>query len=95
MAAKKKTSSPKAKRPRNAKSATKKPSQVDQRVKEHMETVTRLHELIVRCTELRVAGRLPAARKVFKRVEALQKALEAMEDVMQRHRPGDISKPGK
>ena len=94
MAAKKKTSSPKAKRPRKPKSTSKEPLHVDERLQEHMQTVARLHELIGKCTELRDAGRHPAARKVLKQVEALQKAMEAMEDVMRQHRPGDTSKPG-
>ena len=55
--------------------SVKKTWQVDQRLKEHIRTAARLHELIGKCTELRDAGRLPAARKAFKQVERLQKAL--------------------
>jgi hypothetical protein len=87
MAAARKKSATKSNGTRKAKSAARKPLHVDERVKEHMQTVARLHELIGKCAELRDAGRLPATRKAFKQVERLQKALEAMEDVMQRHRP--------
>jgi hypothetical protein len=93
MAAKKKKPSTKTKRSGKAKSATKKPWHVDERLKKHMDTMASLHELIGKCTELRDAGRLPASRKAFKQIERLQKALENMEEVMQRHSPSTISKP--
>jgi len=86
MAAKKK-SAPKRKQARKSKSTGRQPKHLHDRVAEHVDTTTRLHDLIRRCTELRDRGQLPKARKLLAQVEKLQKALQAMEAAMERSSP--------
>ena len=72
MAARKKTTTPKAKRPRKKSSGSGAPS------------MSRLHDLISRSTALRHLDQLSTDTKIGKRLNQLQKALEVMEEVMRR-----------
>ena len=54
------------------------------RVKMHMETTTRLRELIDQCTALRDAVKLTAARKLFTESERLKDLLVELETVSRR-----------
>ena len=72
MAARKKTPTPKAKRPRKNSSGPGVPS------------MSRLHDLISRATALRHLEQLSTDTRIGKRLDQLQKALEVMEDAMRK-----------
>jgi uncharacterized protein with WD repeat len=72
MAARKKTLTPKAKRPRTKSSGSAVPS------------MSRLHDLISRATALRHLEQLSTDTRIGKRLDQLQKALEVMEEVMRK-----------
>ena len=72
MAAKKKTITPKAKRPRKKSSGHGAPP------------ISRLHDLIGRATALRHLEQLSTDTRIGKRLDQLQKALEVMEAAMRK-----------
>jgi hypothetical protein len=93
MAAKKKAPVAKRKGVQKAKSVARRPKPARERTVGHADTTARLHELILRCTALQDSGQLSQARKLYARVEQLQKALQAMEEAI--HRAGTDDKPKK
>jgi hypothetical protein len=72
MPAKKKTPSPKTKRPHKKSSGSGVPS------------VSKLHDLIARATALRHLDQLSTDTRIGKRLNQLQKALEVMEEVIRK-----------
>jgi hypothetical protein len=72
MPAKKKTPSPKTKRPQKKSSGSAGPS------------TAKLHDLIARATALRHLDQLSTDTKIGKRLNQLQKALEVMEEVIRK-----------
>jgi hypothetical protein len=93
MAAKKKSSVTKRKAVAKAKPVTGRPKPARKGAVGHADTTARLHELILRCTALQDSGQLSQARKLYARVEQLQKALQAMEEAI--HRAGSDEQPKK
>jgi hypothetical protein len=60
------------------------PMHLHERIKLHLETTARLRDLIARCTSLRDAGKLTAARKLFAVCERLKGVLVELEAVSKR-----------
>jgi len=58
-----------------------KPMDITQRFLLHMRTTRKLMGLIRRCNELREAGKLTQARKLFRQCEKLNEKLLEIEDI--------------
>ena len=70
-------------RKRKRRVVARRPAQLDitERFLLHMRTTRKLMGLIRRCNELREAGKIAQARKVFRQCEALNEKLLELEDV--------------
>jgi hypothetical protein len=71
-------------REKKAKRAARKPMDLGQRFRLHLQTTRKLMEPIQRCNKLRDASKVAEARKVFRQAERLNQKLLELEEIVPR-----------